>query len=87
MLNVYLASDQKHILIRQKRYLDSSPNHNDKTQYKVPITWASNSENIDFSHTKPMAMLVNSSLQISLNKRIDWIVFNVQQTGKNSLNT
>lgn len=81
VLNVYLASDQKQILIRQKRYLDSNPNHEDKTQYNVPLTWASNNENSDFSKTKPMAMLLNSSLQISLNKPIDWIVFNVQQTG------
>lgn len=85
MLDVHLASDRKHILIRQKRFLESNPNHEDETQYSVPLTWASNNENSDFSYTKPMAMLVNSSVQFGLDKPIDWIVFNVQQTGRNHL--
>lgn len=81
VLNVHLSNDRKHIKIQQKRYLDSNPNHEDKTQYKVPLTWASNNENTDFSYTNPMALLSNSSLQIELKTPIDWIVFNVQQSG------
>lgn len=82
VLTVHLSDDRKHVEIRQKRYLDNGPNHEDKTQYKVPLTWASNYENTDFSYTKPMAMLMNSSLKIELKKPIDWIVFNVQYSGK-----
>lgn len=82
VLNVHLSNDRKHIEIQQKRFLDIGPNHGDKTQYKVPLTWASNNENTDFSYTKPMAMLLNSSLAIELKKPIDWIVFNVQHSGK-----
>lgn len=85
VLNVNIASNRKQIEIRQKRFLESNPNHEDKTQYNVPLTWASNIENSDFSNTKPTAMLLNSSLQIELKKPIDWIVFNVQQSGMYNL--
>lgn len=81
VIDVHIASDRKVIEIRQKRFLQTNPNHDDKTQWAVPLTWASNNENKEFSHTKPMAMLKNASLQINLKKPIDWIVFNVQQSG------
>lgn len=81
VLNVNVASDRKHIEITQKRFLRNNPNHQDKTLWNIPLTYATDKENSDFSFTKPMAMLSNGSLQVDLKEPIDWIIFNVQQSG------
>lgn len=81
VLNVNVSDDRKQIVITQKRFLQNGPNHQDKTLWKVPITYATNKENTDFSYTKPMAMLSNGALQIDLKESVDWIVLNVQQSG------
>lgn len=80
VLNINVSSD--HIAITQKRFLQNSPNHQDKTLWKIPITYANNYENIDFIDTKPAIMLSEKSFKIDLKKPIDWIIFNVQQSGK-----
>lgn len=82
VLNVNLSDDRKHVVVTQKRFLRSNPNHQDKTLWNVPITYATDKENTDFSFTKPIAILSKDSLQIDLKEPADWIVFNVQQSGK-----
>lgn len=81
VITVQVSSDRKQIEVRQNRYLRNNTIHHDKTQWNVPLNWASNLENSDFSYSKPMTILTNSSLKINSNKPIDWIVFNVQQSG------
>lgn len=81
VITVQVSSDRKQIEVRQNRYLRNETIHHDKTQWNVPLNWASNLENSDFSYSKPMTILTNSSLKINSNKPIDWIVFNVQQSG------
>lgn len=82
MLNVKLADDRKRIVITQKRFLQSNPNHQDKTLWNVPLTYATDKENTDFSFTKPVAILSKESSKIDLKEPADWIVLNVQQSGK-----
>lgn len=82
VISVHVSSDRKQIEVRQNRYLRNDTIHHDKTQWKVPLNWASNVENSDFSYSKPMIILKNSSLKIHLNEPIDWIVFNVQHSGR-----
>lgn len=81
VVDVKVAKDRKRIAVTQKRFLTSNPNHHDKTVWNVPLTYASNKENTQFSNTKPTAILSNSSMEIVLSEPIDWIVFNVQETG------
>lgn len=81
VLNVHIASDRQQVQITQKRFLRSNPNHQLKTLWKIPLSYASNKENTDFSQAKPFALLSDQSMQIDLNEPIDWIIFNVQQTG------
>lgn len=82
VLSVRVASDRQHILITQKRFLQNNPIHQDKTLWKIPITYANNHQNTDFIDTKPVTMLSDKCIKINLKKPIDWIIFNVQQSGK-----
>lgn len=82
VLHVNVAADRKRVAVTQKRFLQIGPNHHDKTLWTVPLTYATNKENSDFSFTKPTAYLTNASLNIALKEPADWIVFNVQQSGK-----
>lgn len=80
VLNVNATSDR--IVITQKRFLQHHPNHQDKSLWKIPITYASKHANTDFVDTKPVIVLSDKSLIIDVKKPIDWIIFNVQQSGK-----
>lgn len=81
IIDVRVANDRKRIDILQKRFLQRNLNHQDKTVWNVPLTYASNRENRNFSSTKPIALLSNISMEIDLREPVDWIIFNVQQTG------
>lgn len=81
IISVRVSSDRKFVEIRQNRFLRNDTIHHDKTQWIVPLNWASNRQNTDFAYSKPMAILRNSSMKIELDEPIDWIVFNVQQAG------
>lgn len=82
VITATIASDRKRVVITQKRFLQNSPNHQDKTLWNVPITYATNKVNNDFTDTKPVRILSNESLEIEFKEPFDWIVFNVQETGK-----
>lgn len=82
IISVRVSSDRKFVEIRQNRFLRNDTIHHDRTQWVVPLNWASNRQNSDFAYSKPMAILRNSSMKIELDEPIDWIVFNVQQAGK-----
>lgn len=86
ILNVNVANDRKHIVVTQKRFLQNNPNHQDKTLWNVPLTYATSKENSNFTVTKPITLLSNHSLEINLKEPVDWIIFNVQQTGICTLN-
>lgn len=81
VVTIQVSSDRKQVEVRQNRYLRNETIHHDQTQWKVPLNWASSIENTDFSYSKPMTILRNSSMKINFNKPIDWIVFNVQHSG------
>lgn len=82
VLNVRIASDRKHVDIVQKQFLRNNPHHQMDTLWTVPFSYASNKENTDFSSTKHSTNFSVQSIQIELNGPIDWIILNVQQTGK-----
>lgn len=82
VLFVKVEKDRKLVEITQTRFLHTNPNHQDQTQWNIPITYASDKINTEFSNTKPFIIFTNKSLQIELNDTIDWIVFNVKQSGE-----
>lgn len=50
----------------------------------MPLSFATPFENVDFEKTKNQFLLSSQTnvLEVNLQHEIDWIVFNVQQTGK-----
>lgn len=84
LLSVNVTRDRKKVIISQRKFLRNNPDHQDKTLWNIPITYASNKENTNFSITKTTQFLSKQSQEIELEEAIDWIVFNVQQTGRHS---
>lgn len=82
LITAAVANDRKRVVITQKRYLQNNPNQEDKTLWHVPITYATDKVNNDFADTKPTKILSNESFEIEFKEPIDWIILNVQQTGK-----
>lgn len=83
LVNVKLNNDNS-ITITQKRFLRNNMNHDNETLYSIPITYATNKFNTDFTNTQPLQnshILNNDSMSIELDEHFDWIVLNVQQTG------
>lgn len=79
---VDVSSDRKSAVISQHRFLRNNANHQDKTLWKIPITFATDKENNDFTITKFTALLSNQSQRIVFNETTEWSIFNVQQTGR-----
>lgn len=82
VLNVNVSSDRKTIVISQRKFLRNNPDHQDKTLWHIPVTYASDKENTEFNETKAQSFFSEETQTIVLNEAIEWIVFNVQQTGK-----
>lgn len=83
VLNVNVSSDRKSVVISQRKFLRNAPEHQDNTLWNIPISFASNKQNVNFNETNAMVHLSNVSLRIDLGKdAVEWILFNVQQTGK-----
>lgn len=70
------------ITLTQKRFLRNNPDHDDETLWTIPITYASNTENEDFSNTQTGKYLAEQKDVLRVKGPIEWIVFNVQQTGE-----
>lgn len=81
VLNVNVLSDRKTVVISQRKFLRNNADHEDKTLWHIPITYASDKQNIEFNETKAEKFIGVDSLKIVLDEAIEWIVFNVQQTG------
>lgn len=81
VLNVNVSNDRKSVLISQRKFLRNNADHQDKTLWHIPITYASNKQNIEFNETKAKTFIADESRKIELGEAIEWIVFNVQETG------
>lgn len=80
VVDVTLEDDQKTFKLKQRQFLLKEPNHNKTSFWHIPITYATSKE--DFSKTQKQYILSSDTLQINLGKEVDWIIFNVQQTGE-----
>lgn len=81
VLTVTVSKDRKTAEISQRRFLLNKDDHTDKTQWQVPITFASPTRNSKFTETEPIDILSEESIEIDLGEANDWIIVNVQQTG------
>lgn len=83
VLNVNISNDRKTVELTQRKFLPHNSKHTDKTTWTIPITYASNKQS-DFNKTITNQFLSNGLLRIELGEAVEWIVFNVQQTGEGS---
>lgn len=81
LITVKMADDRTSVEITQKRFLRNKADHHDKTLYHIPITFATNKQNTNFTDTKRNAIMKSEKLNIKLTEPADWIILNVQQTG------
>lgn len=88
LVEINVDNNRKQIQIKQKRFLMNNPNHNDQTQWEIPINYATNKENQHFNNTATKFILsatknfTDNQITLNLGEEIDWIIFNVQQTGE-----
>lgn len=84
VVNVHVSSDRRKLKISQNRFLLNSngSGSQDGKLWIIPITFTTNNHNTNFSNTKPTMYLSSKEKIIDLESSIEWIVFNVQQTGK-----
>lgn len=81
VLNVNVSSDRKTVLISQRKFLRNNVEHQDKSLWQIPLTFASDKQNLEFNETKAKWFFAEESMKIELGEAIEWIIFNVQQTG------
>lgn len=83
VIDVEVQPNRRDIRITQRRFLLHDKDHNDNSKWTVPLSYATPFENSDFRNTKNQFLLRSTSpaLEVNLLEKIDWIVFNVQQTG------
>lgn len=81
LVTVKMAEDRKGVEVTQSRFLRNKADHHDKTLYQIPITFATNKQNTNFTDTKRNTIMKKEKLVIELAEPADWIILNVQQTG------
>lgn len=85
VVTVNVSENRMQLSITQKRFLLRDKNHNDQTKWEIPINYA-DSNNSNFLNTNTFFVLsrnqnANDLLVVELQTEIDWIIFNIQQTG------
>lgn len=84
VINVDVQANRRDVRITQRLFLLQNKDHNNNTKWEVPLSYATKFDNQNFQSTKNQFLLTSKSnaLEINFLEQIDWIVFNVQQTGK-----
>ena len=84
LVTVERQADKKTLIINQKRFILKNKNHNDATKWEIPLNYASPLNNNNFESTKHLFILNRNqnNIKVELQEETEWIVFNVQQTGK-----
>lgn len=84
VINVEVQENRRDVRITQRRFLLHNKDHSDESKWEVPLSYATSFENREFQSTKNTFLLQSKvpALDINLLEKIDWIVFNVQQTGE-----
>lgn len=69
--------------LRQEQFLLKNPNNAAINKvWWIPMTWASESK-LAFTNTLASDWLSSTNGTLQLDVRDEWVIFNVQQTGKN----
>ncbi|KAJ6645268.1 Membrane alanyl aminopeptidase, partial [Pseudolycoriella hygida] len=82
VVTVTRGQDKKSLTISQKRFLLKNPNHTDQTRWEIKLNYAT-SQQKNFQATQSTLSLSRNqtSLNLTLSSEVDWVIFNIQQTG------
>ncbi|KAG4070580.1 hypothetical protein HA402_011967 [Bradysia odoriphaga] len=82
VVTVNRGDDRKTLTISQKRFLLKNPTHSDSTRWEIKLNYAT-SQQKNFQATQSTHSLSQngSSLTFALSGEVDWVIFNIQQTG------
>lgn len=83
VVTVTRGEDKKVLTISQKRFLLKNPSHNDQTRWEIKLNYATKQQN-NFGVTQSSRSILQNqtSITLTLPSEADWIIFNIQQTGK-----
>lgn len=84
VITINVHENRASLQVTQKRFFLNEQNREDKTVWTVPMSYATANDNSDFATTKARFFLppnYDEGLNVTIPDKIDWIVFNVQQTG------
>lgn len=83
VVTVTRGEDKKVLTISQKRFLLKNPSHNDQTRWEIKLNYATSQQN-NFGVTQSSQSLLQNqtSITVTLPSEADWVIFNIQQTGK-----
>lgn len=83
VLSVSINDAKDNITVKQTRFLRNyrGNGHEDQTLWHIPITYATNKNNADFNSTSTTAFIKDRETTIEVPKDVDWVIFNVQQSG------
>lgn len=79
LITVKLEKEGRIVHVNQTPF-NTTQNGND-VKWNIPLSFASDNENSDFANTNTRIVLANDQQDIDIGHKVNWIVFNVQQTG------
>lgn len=80
VVTIEVSDDRRSLSISQKQF--QLQHKNNDNAWNIPLNYATSDENSNFSDTTyKMILSGNETINITFPNEIDWIVFNVQQTG------
>ncbi len=82
VVTVNRGEDKKVLTISQKRFLLKNANHTDATRWEIKFNYAT-SQQKNFQATQSTVSMNRNqtSLTLTLPSEVDWVIFNIQQTG------
>lgn len=82
-MTVTRGVDRKTLTIAQKKFLLKSNNHNDTTRWEIKLNYATSLQKSFQATQSTLSMSRNqATLNHTLPNEVDWVIFNIQQTGK-----
>lgn len=83
VVTVIRGENKSDLRITQKRFLLKNSNHTDTTKWAIKLNYAT-SQQRNFEATQSTFSLSQNQTELTLTlpSEVDWVIFNIQQTGK-----
>lgn len=83
VVTVIRDGDRRTLTISQKRFLLKNFNHTDTTRWEIKFNYATSlQKNFEITSSTLSMSRSQTSFNHTLPSEVDWVIFNIQQTGK-----